>query len=291
MGTEEVGPVLNIQKLGWWAVREKLKTEGGDTILIPVGSCERHGNPYTPLGLDGMVTKSVVERAARQADVLHTPVMPFGYTPHHMGKANEGTGTISLAVETYRRLLLDIGRSLIFHGFNKIIFVSFHSFNVTNAEEVLFALRNRTGAFAAFYGGRETPEAQRILECPEDQMAGDLEASMTLALLDPEEAGRPEDYARTLTIHAPKWLGPAFSKRPGTGMALGFQGQENIWIAMEDYEFVDPPAGAEERPSQASRDKGLKLLDALSGHLAAFVLEVKKLAITAENRDFPDRVR
>jgi hypothetical protein len=42
---------------------------------------------------------------------------------------------------------------------------------------------------------------------------------------------------------------------------------------------------------QASRDKGLKLLDALSGHLAAFVLEVKKLAITAENRDFPDRVR
>lgn len=287
----DVGPILNLQTLGWWAVREKLKTEGGDTILIPVGSCERHGNPYTPLGLDGMVTKSVVERAARRADVLHTPVMPFGYTPHHMGKANEGTGTISLAVETYRRLLLDIGRSLIFHGFNKIIFVSFHSFNVTNAEEVLFALRNRTGAFVAFYGGRETPEAQRILECPEDQIAGDLEASMALALLDPEEAGRPEDYARTFTIHAPKWLGPAFSKRPGTGMALGFQGQENIWIAMEDYEFVDPPAGAEERPSLASRAKGLKLLDALAEHLAAFVLEVKKLAITAENRDFPDRVR
>jgi hypothetical protein len=70
-------PILNIQKLGWGAVREKLKTEGGDTILIPVGSCERHGNPYTPLGLDGMVTKSVVERATRQADVLHTPVMPL----------------------------------------------------------------------------------------------------------------------------------------------------------------------------------------------------------------------
>jgi creatinine amidohydrolase len=284
-------PILNIEKLGWWAVREKLKTEGGDTILIPVGSCERHGNPYTPLGLDGMVTMSVVERAAHRADVLHTPVMPFGYTPHHMGRMNEGTGTISLSVETYRRVLMDTGRSLIFHGFNKLIFVSFHSFNVTNAEEVLFALRNRTGAFAAFYGGRETPEAQRILECPEDQLAGDLEASMALALLDPEEAGEPEDYARTFTIHAPKWLGPAFSKRPGTGMAVGFQGEENIWIAMEDYEFVDPPTGREERPSQASRDKGLKLLDALSGHLAAFVLEVKKLAITAENRDFPDRVR
>lgn len=294
MGTPQeghAGPILNIQKLGWRAVREKLKTEGGDTILIPVGSCERHGNPHTPLGLDGMVTMSVVERAARRADVLYAPVIPFGYTPHHMGKVNEGTGTVSLSVETYRRVLMDVGRSLIFHGFNKLIFVSFHSFNVTNAEEVLFALRNRTGAFAAFYGGRETPEVQRILECPEDQLAGDLEASMALALLGPDEAGRPEDYAQTFTIHAPKWLGPAFSKRPGTGMAVGFQGEENIWIAMEDYEFVDPPAGGEERVSRASRAKGLKLLDALAEHLAAFVLEVKKLAVTAQNRDFPDRVR
>ncbi|MFQ5658078.1 MAG: creatininase family protein, partial [Candidatus Methylomirabilales bacterium] len=283
--------ILNIQGRGWGEIRDKLKGEGCDTILIPIGSCERHGNPFTPLGLDGMVTLSVVERAARKADVLHTPLMPFGYAPHHIGRENEGTGTVSLTVETYRRVLMDIGRSLIFHGFNKLIFVSFHSFNVTNAEEVLFALRHRTGAFVAFYGGRETPEAEQILQCPPDQMAGDLEASLALALLEPEAAGRPEDYARTFTIHAPKWLGPAFSKRPGTGMAVGFQGEENIWMAMEDYEFVDPPAEGGERPSLASRAKGLRLLDALAEHLAAFVLEVKKLAITAVNRDFSDRVR
>jgi creatinine amidohydrolase len=284
-------PVNNLQELGWGAVRERLKGDGCDTILVPVGSCERHGNPYTPLGLDGMVTLSVVERAARRADVLHTPLMPFGYAPHHMGRVSEGTGTVSLTVETYRRVLYDIGRSLIYHGFNKLIFVSFHSFNVTNAEEVLFALRHRTGAFVAFYGGRETPEVQQILGCPPDQMAGDLEASLALALLEPEASGRPEDYGRTFTIHPPKWLGPAFSKRPGTGMAVGFQGAENIWIAMEDYEFVDPPAGGEERSSLATRAKGLQLLDALAEHLAGFVLEVKKLDITVANRDFPDRVR
>ncbi len=283
--------LLNIQQLGWGQIREKLTAEGGDAILIPIGSCERHGNPFTPLGLDGMVTLSVVERAARKADVLYTPLMPLGYAPHHMGRVNEGTGTISLTVETYRRVLLDIGRSLIYTGFNKLIFVSFHSFNVTNAEEVLFALRHRTGAFVAFYGGRETPEAEQILGCPPDQMAGDLEASLALALLEAEGAGRPEEYARTFTVHAPKWLGPAFSKRPGTGMAVKFQGEENIWMAMEDYEFVDPPVEGGERPSLASRVKGLRLLDALAEHLAAFVLEVKKLAITAVDRDFPDRVR
>jgi creatinine amidohydrolase len=288
---EETMSVRNIQQLGWGAIQEKLHGQGGDTILVPVGSCERHGNPFTPLGLDGMVTLSVVERAAHRADVVHTPLIPFGYAPHHMGRVNEGTGTVSLSVETYRRVLLDIGQSLIYHGFNKLVFVSFHSFNVTNAEEVLFALRHRTGAFVAFYGGRETPEAQEILGCPPDQMAGDLEASLALALLTPEAAGRPEDYARTFTVHAPKWLGPAFVKRPGTGMAVGFQGAENIWIAMEDYEFVDPPARVDERPSMASREKGLRLLDALAEHLSAFVLEVKKLDITARNREFPDRVR
>ena len=74
-------------------------------------------------------------------------------------------------------------------------------------------------------------------------------------------------------------------------MAVGFQGEENIWVAMEDYEFVEPPGKERERASLASREKGVRVLDALAEHLALFVLEVKKLAITAENRDFPDRVR
>lgn len=74
-------------------------------------------------------------------------------------------------------------------------------------------------------------------------------------------------------------------------MAVGFQGEENIWVAMEDYEFVEPPGEERERASLASREKGVRVLDALAEHLALFVLEVKKLAITAEHRDFPDRVR
>ena len=155
---------LNIQDLGAAAVREKLAGGSARTVLVPVGSCERHGNPFTPLGLDGIVTSGVVQRAARKADVLYTPLMPFGYAPHHVGRMNEGHGTVTLRAETYRRVLEDIGRSLIYQGFDRLVFVSFHSFNVDCAQEVLFSLRHKTGALAAFFGGRESNAAAQILE-------------------------------------------------------------------------------------------------------------------------------
>lgn len=154
--------ILNIQHLGSGEIKKRIK-EGCDTILIPMGSCERHGNPYTPIGLDGLVSGAVVERAAHETDVLYTPLMPFGYAPEHFGRIGEGCGTVSFRSETYRWILEDISRCLIYHGFNKLIFVSLHSSNVTVAEEVLFSIRTKTGAFVAFYGGRENKKALEIL--------------------------------------------------------------------------------------------------------------------------------
>jgi creatinine amidohydrolase len=281
--------ILNIQELGSGEIQKKI-AQGCDTVLIPIGSCERHGNPYTPLGTDGLVSFAVAERAARKADVLYTPLMPFGYAPHHMGKVGEGAGTITLSAETYRRVLMDIGRSLIFHGFNKLIFVSFHSFNVTNAEEVLFSLRFHTGAFVAFYGGRETPNVQQILGSTPDRLASDFEASMILALMG-DKGLHEEHMNRSYRIHAPEWMGPAFTKRAGTGMAVNFKGSENIFLGMDDFEFVEPVSRVDQGVSKASAEKGRMILDRAAQDLAEFVEEVKKMKIEVRNRDFPDRAR
>lgn len=290
MGNERKdGEILNIQELGSGDIKRKMD-QGCETILVPIGSCERHGNPSTPLGLDGVVSFAVAERAARKADVLYTPLMPFGYAPHHMGRVGEGWGTINLTVETYRRVLEDIGRSLIYHGLNKIIFVSFHSFNVVNAEEVLFSLRFKTGAFVAFYGGRETAAVQSILSSSPERLASDFEAAMAMALLG-EKFNSMEYMAHSYNIHAPEWLGPAFSKRAGTGMAIRFQGAENILLGMDDFEFVSPIAHGDPLPSQVTPEKGRKILEELSAHLAAFVEEVKKIKVEVRNRDFSDRAR
>jgi hypothetical protein len=178
----------------------------------------------------------------------------------------------------------------IYQGFNKLILVSFHSFNVTAGEEVLFSLRFKTGAFVAFYGGRESEAARGILESLPDRLASDAEAALALALMG--DRFQHEGYlAHGYRVHAPSWLGPAFTKRPGTGMAVSFHGAENIFLGMDDFEFVSPVAHDQVPEFRATAEKGRKLLDVLSCELAAFVAEVKKLEIEVKERDFSERVR
>lgn len=281
--------ILNIQELGTGDIQRRIR-EGDDTILIPIGSCERHGNPFTPLGLDGLATGAVVERAAQKADVLHTPLIPFGYAPEHFGHMGEGCGTVSFRAETYRSILEDISRCFIYHGFNKLVFVSFHSSNIVGAEEVLFSVRSKTGAFVAFYGGRDTEKALEILESTPQRLSSDIEAAIAMAIMN--ERFNSEDYlSHGYKIHAPKWLGSAFYKRAGTRIAVGFAGSENTILGMDDFEYVSPIAHDAPLTSQATPEKGRMLLDALSEHLSAFVEEIKRVKVEVKARDYPERVR
>ena len=280
---------LNIQDLGADGVRGQL-TASDRTVLIPIGSCERHGNPYTPLGLDGLVTLGVVERAARKAQVLHAPLMPFGYAPHHVGRPNEGHGTITLRAETYRRLLEDIGKSLIYQGFDKLVFVSFHTFNLDCAQEVLLSLRHKTGALAVFFGGRESSAAAGILNSPPDRLASDVEAAVAMALMG-DRFRSDEFLSHGYEVHSPAFLGTAFSKRAGTGLRVNYRGADNVELGMDDFEFVRPVAHARKPESKATAEKGQKLLDAFADDLGAFTSEIKKLKVEVHQRDFSDRAR
>src|SRR4029077_13407963 len=81
----------NLLELPWVDVKRWL--ESTDVVLIPIGSCEKHG-PHIPLGTDSYVTIEAVERAARLSKVPHAPLIPIGFSPHHMGEPGWGTGTI-----------------------------------------------------------------------------------------------------------------------------------------------------------------------------------------------------
>jgi hypothetical protein len=158
------------------------------------------------------------------------------------------------------------------------------------AEEVLFSVRNKTGAFVAFYGGRENEKAREILESPPDRLSSDIEAAIAMALMN-ERFNREGYLSHGYKIHAPKWLGSAFYKRAGTRVAVGFQGSENIILGMDDFEYVSPITHGDSSHSRATPKKGQILLDALSDHLSAFVEEVKMLEVEIKTRDYPERVR
>src|SRR5438477_5517091 len=231
------GKIFDISLLGPADVKAFLD-DGVDTVLIPIGCIERHGNPHTPLGMDGIIVTALVERAARAAGVVHTPLIPFGYAPMHVGRLGEGGGGVILRGETFRRVLEDVGRSLIYQGFDRLVFVTLHGPNVAAADEVLFSLRLRTGALVACYGGRESPAMKEIFTAsPPERLTSDVEASMAMALIGPAFQDA-EFLGRSYEIHAPEWLGPKFAKVSGMGTAVAFEGAPNVHIGLNDFEYT-----------------------------------------------------
>ena len=286
----------DLMELPWTDISAWIKA-GNDVVMIPVGSVEKHGH-HVPLGVDSHTTMGSVERAAKKAKVVHTPLMPFGHSPHHMGEVGWGTGSVSLPAEVYRQVLYAIGRSLIFSGFNKLVFVSHHGTNMGPQGEVLRTLRAETGCFCAYYKTpteRDCSVVADLLQGPPEETpgwhAGELETSTCMAYL--KEKGTYEgsvfmDRAKADRAHAPKWMGPAFSKRDGTNTVI-FRGSENIFVPMLHHEYSDTATIG--NPLRSSVEQGFAVFERISDHLAAFLEEVKKFdfRVPEEKRDWPGR--
>lgn len=285
----------NIMELPFVDVKEWLKHT--DVILVPIGSCEKHG-PHIPLGTDSYITETVVQEAARRAGVPHAPLMPFGYSPHHMGEPGQGVGTITLPADVFRLVLWSIGRSLVYHGFNKLVFVSHHGSNSRPQEEVLRRLRAELGVFVAWYKTpteREYTVLKGVLEGPPEETpgwhSGELETAALIAYAarDSREGMVVMERAKPDQAHAPAWMGPAFSKRDGMGTVI-YQASENIAVPMDHHEYVDTATiGNPLRNTTA--EKGEAIFAKMAEHLTGFVDEVKKFDFKVPDgkRDWTDR--
>ena len=260
-----------------------------DVVMVAMGSLERHG-AHIPLGCDALTTWEVVRRASEKSSVIYTPIIPYGYSPHHMHHVGEGTGTITLSAETYRRVVYDIAKSLIYHGFNKIVFVTHHGSNSKVVDEVLRRIRYESGAFTCWYKTpteREYNALKGIIEGPPEETpgwhSGEIETATCLAydetLVDMTQAVKDR-------THAPSWMGPAFTKKDGSGM-VEFKETEQVWVPMEHHEYSDTSTIG--NPFRGSKEKGMKYFEHSASHLAAFLEEVKKFAIQVTCRDFPNR--
>ena len=279
----------NIAEKGFDEVAEYLKTN--DVIMLPMGSTEKHG-AHCPLGTDSFTTMGVVEAAAPLAKTCYTPLIPAGYSPHHMGEVKQGTGTMTLSGNTYRAVVYDLAMSMIYHGFNKIVFVSHHGSNSKVIDDVLRRIRYETGCFVCWY---KTPTERAyslvgdIFEGPPEETpgwhAGEVETSTAWAY---NPASVDMSKAKQDRTHAPRWMGPAFSKHDGSGMVT-FMGAENIWVPMEHHEYSDTATIG--NPLRATKEKGEKYFAKAGQALANFLEEVKKFDIVVpdEKRKFTNR--
>jgi creatinine amidohydrolase len=292
MSTEAKFRSYNIANLTYVDVQNYLKEK--DAVMVPIASTEQHG-PHLPLKTDTVTAEEVSRRIAEQIGVLYTPCIWTGYSPQHMSEAGKGRGTITLRSSTLLALIYDVARSLIHHGFNRILFINGHGSNIKVVDPVLRRLRYETGALISFikpYMENYEGLMKGLLENPPEETPGwhasELETSQMLA--HDARAGTNYvrmDRAKKTLVHIPEFLPKTFEKHEGMP-DVEFEGYKYFSFPMDHHEFIE--SGTIGNPLRATAAKGEEAFKRYSDHCARGILELLKVPLTVRNREFIERV-
>jgi creatinine amidohydrolase len=274
--------------LSYVDIQEYLKEK--DTIIIPMASLEQHG-PHLPLYTDTITAVEMSRRVSEMIAVLHTPPVWMGYSPQHMHGPGLGRGTITIRSSTLLSLLHDVGRSLIHHGFNRLIFMNGHGSNVKVIDPVLRQLRYETGALICFvkpYMERYYGLIGDIMENPPEETPGwhssELETSQDLAW---NESLVRMERAEHTRAHIPDFLPNSFAKKDGMP-DVEFDGYTYFNFPMDHHEFIE--SGTIGNPLRATKEKGEESFRRLSDHVSRGILELMEVPVEVHDREFVDRV-
>jgi creatinine amidohydrolase len=277
-------PTYNLGELSPVDIREYLQEK--DVVMVPIASLEQHG-PHLPLLTDTIQADEITRRATEKAQVLYTPCVWMGYSPQHMYDAGAGTGTITIRPNLLLELWYDIGRSLIHHGFNKIIFVNNHGSNTKIVEPMLRRLRYDTGALVGLsrlYGERYLALIDDIMENPPEETPGwhssELETAQVMAH---NESLVRMDRAVHQEPQRPQSLPDTFVK-PDGAPDVEFQGHQFFMFATDHQEFT--PSGVIGNPMRATADKGERTYSRYADHLAAALKEFERLEVDVHTREW-----
>ena len=126
-----------LEELTWMEVRDALR-EGTTSVIVATGGIEQNG-PNVATGKHNYVLQATTEAIARKlGNTLVAPIIKFvpeGTIDPPTGHM-QYPGTISLSVDTFKYLLLDICRSLKQHGFTDLILIGDSGGNQKGMEAV-----------------------------------------------------------------------------------------------------------------------------------------------------------
>ena len=282
-------PTYNMGHLAYPDIQEYLKTK--DIVMVPVASLEQHSY-HMPLLTDTIGIMEITKRAAELAHVIYTPEIWIGYSPHHLGPPNMGLGTITVRASTFQNMLYDVARSLIHHGFDKILFINGHASNMKIIDPLIRALKYDTGAWIGVckpYAENYMGLVADVLEGPPEETpgwhAGELETSQVLA--HDEKLVRMDRAVKSERTKTPSFLPESFLKKDGTP-SVEFEGYTYFEFPMEHRELSD--TGLIGNPLRASKEKGIEAFKRFSKHLARALAEFEKIKVEVKNREFVNRV-
>jgi creatinine amidohydrolase len=119
------------EKLTWPEINDAV--EMGKVCLVPCGSVEQHG-AHLPLDVDIVCPQGIAYGAGKQVSdkLLVLPPYWYGYCGHVM----DFPGTINGHYEHFIASVLDVTKSLAYHGFKKILLLNGHGSNMPNLDLV-----------------------------------------------------------------------------------------------------------------------------------------------------------
>jgi creatinine amidohydrolase len=173
------------EKLTWPEINDAV--ELGKVCIVPCGAVEQHG-PHLPLDVDLVCPCGIANGAGRTLPqkILVLPVVAYGYTGHVM----DFPGTINQHFEHFMHHVLDITKSLVYHGFKKILLLNGHGSNAPNLDLVARRTNLETDAecVAANWWGLLTVDKDFLPRWRQSKFPGgcahacELETSMYLYL-------------------------------------------------------------------------------------------------------------
>jgi creatinine amidohydrolase len=204
-----------------WPELRELAQRDDLVVVIPAATLEDHGH-HLPIDTDVRLIEAIARGAVQRFNEESTPgaAMLFptavhGYTPHHM----DFPGTVSLRWNVFVESLLDCGRSLCRHGFDRILILNGHGSNapLVDLAARLLNVEHRGAVAMASTLYLTTPESIQSLTDERSSEPGgmshacELETSLYLALAP--ELVQMDKAVREI----PDWNENVWSDWPGGG--------------------------------------------------------------------------
>jgi creatinine amidohydrolase len=249
-------------ELAWPEINEAVAM--GKIPIIPTGAVEQHG-PHLPLKVDHVCANAVATEAARLRPemTLVLPPVSYGYVHHVM----DFPGSVNIHFEHFLQFVLDICKSLAYHGFKKMVIVNGHGPNGPLVEMVGRRLIVETDAHCVFCNWWRLLEVDSTFQKKWRESlfpggcdhAGELETSMLLHL-SPESVRK--DRISSEIAKTGKDSKFIYSDLFGSG-AIG----EGEWTS----QFSD--SGVMGEAEKATAEKGKLCLEEAARQLSDFIAE------------------
>lgn len=249
-------------EMTWSQIRDAAAQQR--VAIVPVATIEDHGL-HLPVDTDIRLCEAACERAVAKipTKAILVPPVIHGYSPHHM----DFPGPITIGWDTFIRYVLDVCKSLVAHGFKRILIVNGHGSNTPFVDIIARLTVVETGALAAAVNYWNAPGVHEVAEAlrESDKVGGmnhacEFETSIYLAL-------RPDLVDMSKAVRE-------LSHHPTKNYWTDLVGGDGPLAMMEHWSALSN-SGVMGDPTKASAAKGEKLLEAAANGLVELIEEIR----------------